>query len=132
MVRILTIFGAVLVIAVSAGLYHVKYAVERMQRENLALEAQIREEQAAIRILEAEWSRLNRPDRLQNLSGRLLQLSPIDAGQIVGFRQLPPRLPDPGKFDGNRDLVSSGPRPNPLRGLGPIRVADTTNVVGQE
>lgn len=132
MIRILTIFGVIGLIGIAAGVYHVKYAVGAMQRENHILRTEIRQEHAAIRILEAEWSRLNKPERLQDLSGRLLNLKAVDASQIVGFAHLPPRIPALQNAGGDRDLVSSGPRANPLRALRPFDVAETVNTAGRK
>lgn len=89
MLRFITVFFAILVIGVSAGLYHVKYAFDAMERQALTLKTEIAEEREAIRILEAEWSVLNRPSRLQNLTDRFLDLKPVEPAQIVGFSDLP-------------------------------------------
>lgn len=89
MLKFVTLFVLILLFGVSAGLYHVKYSVDRMERQGLALKAKIAEEHEAIRILEAEWSGLNQPARLQKLTERYLQLAPVQVSQVVVFATLP-------------------------------------------
>lgn len=92
MLRFVTIFVFILLFGVSAGLYHVKYSVDRMERQGLSLKAKIADEQEAIRILDAEWSALNRPGRLQKLSERFQhELAPVQAAQVVNFAAIPER-----------------------------------------
>jgi len=58
------------------------------------LQRQINEERNAIRHLKAEWSLLNKPDRLQGLVERYndyLQLEALDVKQIVAPADLPAR-----------------------------------------
>lgn len=91
MLRFVTLFVFILLFGVSAGLYHVKYSVDRMERLGISLKTKIAEEQEAIRILDAEWSALNRPERLQKLSSRYLELAPIQVIQVVKFAEIPER-----------------------------------------
>ncbi len=110
MLRFVTLFVMILLFGVSAGLYHVKYSVDRMERQGLLLKEKIAGEQEAIRILDAEWSSLNRPDRLQKLSSRYLQLAPVEAPQVVSFSQIPERLTDPVE-----GLAANAPATGPTR-----------------
>ncbi len=109
MLRFVTIFFAILVIGVSAGLYHVKYSFDRMERQALVLKSEIASEREAIRILEAEWSVLNRPARLQSLTDRFLDLKPVEAVQIVGFDDLPVHSDDADKFSGAAAVTQEKP-----------------------
>lgn len=113
MLRFVTVFFLILVAGVSVGLYHVKYSVDRMERQAMALKTEIADEAEAIRILEAEWSALNRPERLQQLSDRFLDLRPIEAAQISDFADLPARAPDLEGADGSADVVAAVPRSRP-------------------
>lgn len=103
--RIVTLFVFVLLFGVSAGLYHVKYSVDRMERQGLSLKAKIAEEKLAIRILEAEWSSLNRPGRLQKLSEHYLQLEPVQVSQVASFTTIPEK---PGLPEGGNGAVLAG------------------------
>ena len=98
MLRFVTMFVFIALFGVSAGLYHVKYSVDHMERLGIGLKAKIADEQEAMRILEAEWSSLNRPDRLQKLSSQYLELAPVLVTQVVSFSAIPEKpvdVPDP-------------------------------------
>jgi len=110
MLRFVTLFVFILLFGVSAGLYHVKYSVDRMERQGLVLKEKIAEEHEAIRILEAEWSSLNRPDRLQKLSSRYLQLAPVQVVQVVNFSQIPDRAAEPVE-----GLAAKAPEAGPIK-----------------
>ena len=56
---------------------------ERAERRQIAVETD------AIHVLGAEWSYLNRPDRLQVLAERYLDLTPIQPAQISTLQTLP-------------------------------------------
>lgn len=107
MLRFVTLFVFVLLFGVSAGLYHVKYSVDRMERQGLSLKAKIADEREAIQILEAEWSSLNRPDRLQSLSDRHLELAPVEVMQVVNFAAIPAKPSDPANGPG--ELLAGAP-----------------------
>jgi hypothetical protein len=46
-----------------------------------------------IRLLEAEWSNLTRPHRIEQLASQHLDLLPLSPLQLVGERDLSSRLP---------------------------------------
>lgn len=115
MSRFIVLFMLLLVLGIAAGVYYGKYTVEQMQQENKGLRAAIAKEEEAIAILRADWSYLNRPARLKELSSEFLNLQPIEAGQIVGMASLPPRLPDLDQLNRYTALMPGAPRPNPLR-----------------
>tara|TARA_R110002095_G_scaffold127011_5_gene110091 strand:+ start:7693 stop:8058 length:366 start_codon:yes stop_codon:yes gene_type:complete len=106
MIRLLNVFSVVLVVAVSIGLYNLKYKVEEQERIKAALAQEILNEQDAVRILRAEWSYLTQPERLQSLADRHLDLAPLTAAQIATFEDLPmpPRDEDLFGPNGRRAL----------------------------
>lgn len=99
MIRFMNLNAAflALTIAVAFGNYHVKYEAERKAKELAAVEDQIADEQERQRLLEAEWSHLNEPQRLQALAARYLTLNPIKATQIADMKELEARLPIPAR-----------------------------------
>ena len=113
MLRFVTLFVFILLFGVSAGLYHVKYSVDRMERQGLSLKAKIADEHAAIRILDAEWSSLNNPERLQKLSSRYLELAPVEVVQVVSFAQIPEKPSE--QVDEIGELIASGPAVTPAK-----------------
>lgn len=115
MSRFFIFFMLLLALGIAAGVYYGKYTVEHMQQENSELRAAIAKEEEAIAILRAEWSYLNRPARLKELSAQFLDLRPIEAEQVVRMASLPPRLPDLDILSRYTSNAPGSPRPNPLR-----------------
>lgn len=103
MIRIGTIAWFVLLALLGVGLFQVKYAVQAKERDLRAVNRQITADRQILRVLEAEWSYLNDPVRLADLTRRHTDLVPAMAGQIVGFddlrarpeNQKPPAAPLP-------------------------------------
>ena len=92
---------AALVLA-AADVYKLKYESTLQAEKVSKLRADVRREQDAIASLRAEWSKLDRPDRLQELARRHLTLKPVDARQFDTLDRLPERpveLVPPGTAD---------------------------------
>jgi len=90
----LRVLNIALVSATLAGavyLYNVKYEVAAYRVQVKILEHQLIAEREAINDLHAEWSYLNRPERLKVLARRYLELEPVNAQQIVTMESLPGR-----------------------------------------
>src|SRR5215475_9351611 len=91
MLRPITLFWIVLTIVAGYATLQFKYGVQALERELTQLDAEILRHQEAIHVLKAEWAYLNEPARLENLSRRYLDLSPVRGNQIVDLAQLPGR-----------------------------------------
>lgn len=115
MMRRLVLITVALSAVVSFGLYRLSYQVQHLERELATLNDQLLAEQEAIQVLRAEWSFLNRPEVLQTLAARHLDLQPIAPGQIAHtIADLPDRVaPD-------RNGVVPVPRPTG-RTRGPVK-----------
>jgi cell division protein FtsL len=83
--RILINMVCIAVLAI--GVYLVKYSVQDVQRNVGTLKSQLASEKESLHLLNAEWSYLNRPDRLRELADR--HLMPIDSRQIEQVAVLP-------------------------------------------
>jgi len=95
MIRFINLLLVVAVIGLSVGLYDIKYRTESADRLAGRIEVQIAAEQDAIRVLRAEWSYLNQPERLQELAARYTELKPLTAKQIGEFEDVPmPHMAD--------------------------------------
>ena len=96
-----TLVIAALVIA-AAWVYKIKFD-STLQAERVSkLRGEIRRERDAIAILRAEWSQLDRPDRLQPLAQKHLTLRPVDIAQFDPLDKLPERpkqIVPPGTSD---------------------------------
>jgi hypothetical protein len=95
------------------AVYHLKAQVEEREKELARIQSAIDEEREAIQMLRAEWSYLNRPDRLRQLAARL-ELAPVAARQLASFERFAQRLADAAPLE-------SGPRQAALpdHGYGP-------------
>lgn len=112
MFRIFEIALIVLVLAATVHTFYVKSMSEDRSDEIRQLEAQIRDHEGAIDLLEADWSLLNQPNRVQNLVESFqdqLQLHVTEPEQIVTATELPRIKPqiDPG-IDVIADLIATG------------------------
>ncbi len=86
-----------LLVIVVAGfcMFEVKFAVQELEARLIGANRQIQEDEDALRVLKAEWSYLNEPDRLADLNLRHLGLAPVSARQMVGLADLPVRIAPP-------------------------------------
>lgn len=89
MIRFISAIGVALLALVSFGLYNGVYRVKAQERELASLKTEIAREGEAVRVLKAEWTYLNQPDRLQALARRHLALAPTGASQITVLASLP-------------------------------------------
>jgi len=110
MLRLLHIVVLVGLVLAAADVYKIKYE-STLEAEKVAqLRAAVRREQDEIAKLRAEWARLDRPDRIQDLAQRHLPLKPIEATQYDKLDRLPERPPDivsPGTADPIGALVDT-------------------------
>jgi len=94
MIRISAIIWVVVLALLGIGLFQVKYNVQSKERELREVRRQIEANDSSIHVLEAEWSYLNDPLRLADLTRRHTGLVPTTPGQIGDFASLPPRIED--------------------------------------
>ncbi len=83
MKRSLTIGALVLAVGVSYALYELSYEVQRLTGDLARLNRQLLATEESNLVLRAEWSYLNRPDALQYLAAKHLDLAPIAPHQVV-------------------------------------------------
>ncbi len=82
---------AALIGAMAFGLFQLKLAVQPAEEEFARLSRELLASEETIHVLRAEWSYLNRPDRLAELAGRNLALQPMAPVQIGAIEALPMR-----------------------------------------
>src|SRR5207237_225172 len=103
----------------AADVYKIKYE-STLQAERVAkLRAEVRREQDAIASLRAEWSKLDRPDRIQELAQRHLTLKPLEVRQYDTLDRLPERpveLVPPGTADPIGAIIETLADPDALTG----------------
>lgn len=74
--------GLGLAALLSLAVYMMKFEVERQETRLAALHQTLQRQEETIQVLGAEWSYLNRPERLRDLAARYLKLAPVAAKQI--------------------------------------------------
>ncbi len=92
----LRFFNAILVLAVLGSafvLYNLEHATRGTERQIARSERAIAAERESIKLLNAEWSSLTRPERLQRLAEKHLEIKPIAAMQMVTEAELAERVP---------------------------------------
>jgi cell division protein FtsL len=99
MTRLGIVFWLVLVAAAGFTTFKVKYAVQDIEDQLNRVRKQTIADQQEIRVLTAEWTYLNQPERLAEMNRRFLALAPVTARQLqssiadIPFRA-PPTAPD--------------------------------------
>ena len=94
MMRPTVIAGLVLLAVMVTGLFELKYEVRALYQERAVLHDRIADEEETLRVLKAEWSFLNQPDRIQEYARRYLALGTPIVRQIGGIDRIPFRAPD--------------------------------------
>ena len=116
LLHIVVLAGLVLA---AADVYKIKYE-STLEAERVAkLRAELRREQDLIASLRAEWSRIDRPDRLQELAQRHLSLRPLDIRQYDSLDKLPSKpveLVPPGTADPIGAVIETLIEPDMLTG----------------
>ena len=69
--------------AVASVIYQAKYEARGIDERIIALNKQIETERDAVAVLRAEWSLLNRPERIERLAKKYIKLVPPHAQQLV-------------------------------------------------
>lgn len=86
----LVVLWAFLGVLAAFGLYTVKYRVQAIKSEVATAETQLREEKKNLHVLNAEWTYLNRPERLRQLSEKYLTTNkPMNGQQLSELASLP-------------------------------------------
>jgi hypothetical protein len=86
-----TALWALCVVLVSYALFQMKYEVMRQETQLAGLNKKIAESREAVRVLNAEWSYLTQPARLDELRKRYLTLVPIGTAQLGTIAAIPLR-----------------------------------------
>lgn len=97
MSRLINILLFLVLLVGAFWLYQVKHEAKETERQIADLQRQIQEEKEALLLLKAEWSYLNRPDRVQELTERFakqLGLSEVAPHQLGEANDLPERNED--------------------------------------
>jgi len=101
MIRLGTLFWLVLVSATGFAMFGLKYQVQALEDELARTNRATATEEHEVRVLEAEWAYLTRPESLEAMNRKFLSLSPIVTKQLrttaadIPLRPPPPAPPPP-------------------------------------
>jgi cell division protein FtsL len=107
MIRILNVVVVGCMIVAAVVVYEVKYQSTYKAQAVARLNGEIRSEREKIATLNAEWSRLAAPVRIQTLAERYLGMKALDVSRIDDFSALPEKPGPTG--DPLGDLIESLP-----------------------
>ena len=85
MIRPVAVVWIGLAAVVAVSLFLVKYKVQDLDEHLADLERDKLATQEKIHVLEAEWTYLNRPERLESLAHKYLELGPTDPTQLIVY-----------------------------------------------
>ena len=93
MMRFLNLLAVAALIGSAIYAYTIKYETIFHAEKIVKLNHEIKAEQDQIAMLRAEWAHLTRPERIQALADKLLDLHPVALHQIVSADALPAKAP---------------------------------------
>jgi hypothetical protein len=102
MIRWLQVVSVVAAACAAIFVFQIKYRAEAVAEHAGALQRELDAENETLSLLQAEWSLLIQPARVQELVERhqdLLRLQPLDPVQITKLEQLPMRPKGPAPDD---------------------------------
>src|SRR5271166_511214 len=112
MFKLGTLFWLVLVSATGFAMFAVKYGVQAFEDELARTKKSITAEQHEIRVLDAEWAYLTRPETLEELNRRYLSLAPIATKQLrASVTDIPLRPPPPPVPEETTEAVAGAEKP---------------------
>ena len=112
MFKLGTLFWLVLVSATGFAMFAVKYGVQAFEDELARTKKSITAEQHEIRVLDAEWAYLTRPETLEELNRRYLSLAPIATKQLrASVTDIPLRPPPPPVPEETTEAVAGEEKP---------------------
>ena len=123
MIRLVQIIVIGSLIASAGYAYSIKYDSLYQAEQVAKLKAKLQKEREAIAVLKAEWQLLNRPDRLQAVVDRHLDLPQMQIHQLARFSDLPNRAPKTDEIGRKLEALGllqptatpKGPRPSDAR-----------------
>jgi cell division protein FtsL len=106
MLRFVNVCLVLGLVALAYAIYQVKYEARALDEEIVSLGKQIDEERDALAVLRAEWSLLNRPERIERLAQKYLKLAPAQPRQLVTVDTVSDR-----DFDRSRQEITAAATP---------------------
>lgn len=93
MIKLLHVVAIGALVSSALYAYTIKYGTTLEAEQLQKIKSKAQREREAIAVLKAEWQFLTRPDRLQALADRHLDLQPFSVTQVVRASDIPNRGP---------------------------------------
>lgn len=84
----------ILVLASATALYSLEFKTRGLEREIARTRQEISDTSESIKLLNAEWSSLTRPERIQRMAEKELNMQVMKAQQVVRVEDLAGQIPD--------------------------------------
>ena len=94
MVKVVNAFLVLGVLVAAFFMYSLEHATRGLERQIVTLKTGISDKRETIKLLDAEWASLTRPERLQKLAEEHLKLQSLKADQIVSVADIKTKIPD--------------------------------------
>lgn len=127
MIRPSTILWIAAVILIGYAMFQVKYEVLQQEQQLARLDHAILKDRESIRVLNAEWSYLSQPTRLDQLAKRYLTLAPIGTAQLLSNLDTLPMRPSAAPKDAGQ---ASQPQPHTQVSAAPPETARFAHKAG--
>jgi cell division protein FtsL len=115
MIKLSALFWLILVSATGFAMFAVKYEVQSVADQLAQTTKRADDADRDIRVLDAEWAYLNRPDALAQMNQRYLSLTPIATKQLIAnIGDIPLRPVPPPAVEHTVAVAESPPSQNPL------------------
>jgi cell division protein FtsL len=110
MLRIFNICLVLGLVALASVIYQVKYEARGLDRQIAAIGKEIETERDAVAVLRAEWSLLNRPERIERLAKKHLKLEASTPRQLVSLDAVTDRDFDRSRKDETPATAKPAPK----------------------
>jgi cell division protein FtsL len=94
MLRAFNVLLVVVVLGLAFVLYSLEHRMRAGERALAKLDNEIGQERELIRLLDAEWSYLTRPERIERLAREHLAMGPLVPAQVVPEAEIARRIPE--------------------------------------
>ena len=124
MIRLRSLFWLLLVSATGFAMFGVKYQVQALEDQLARIDRAAAAEEHEIRVLDAEWAYLTRPQTLEAMNRQFLSLVPTSTKQLrttvvdIPMRPLPPAPPLP--VEAATMVAAAEPAPIPSAAPSPL------------
>ncbi len=115
MLRLLNVILVIGVLASGFALYTLEHRTRSVEREIARVDESVESEYEFIGLLNAEWSLLTRPQRLEQLARNHLNMAPVLPDQLVGLDGLAARIPPAPASEPDKTPASDDPMADLLR-----------------